>query len=415
MNKPNMCLDTNNCCAWDELIAICLNVLRILPEHVETRLLNFWSYRGGGKTTFLRNLRTALVAPDIAIIGLWDTSSSGIERIIDEILKGVEGSSQTRKVVLLDNLDHLLYTDDGNEFFKFERYLVLPLLERDDVLLIMTSQIPVLPWREYDVRIHQDNHPIRALHIEEVAQLAEEWAIDAQWLFTQSLGYPQVLCWLAQDLQLSERELAQRVTDHFLADLPPTARELANLASLLPTFDVAVLRDVLATQNQEVYEDFYIGYIERIRELMVVGLVTWDMHMGAYHFSNSIVRHLLARSFRILQQEAFTRAHQGAMAYFQDEARRAGYLRYVFVSAIYHMMYSQSAVVGGDAGESCKQWVQDNLLAWSGADWPAILQTWETSNSDEMVKNELQISLGSKAFAEITQLLETQNSMEVVK
>ncbi len=404
---------TNNNSMWPEFVMMCLEMLRKLPEHLEVRLLNFWTYRGGGKTTFLYNLKTALATSEAALIGLWDAASE-IEQVIQEILQAVESPSHARKVILLDNLDHWLRTDDGESFFAFERQVVLPLLERDDVLLITTSQITIHQWREYDVRSHQENHLIRALNKAEVACLAEARALDADWLFEQSLGYPQVLCWLQQEPHLSEAELAQRISDHFLSDLSPAVRQLASIAALFPSFDVAVLRDVLPTEVRETPEGLYAVYIDRIRELIAAGLVAWDIRMGAYHFPNPIVRYLLARSHKILYPENFVRVHEKAMAYYQAEARRAGYLHFALVSALYHTAYSQSARPGARVGETCKRWVQDNLPLWTGADWPVVLKSWQSGDVDVTVNAELQALLGVEVVAEITQMLTAaQHTMEV--
>lgn len=416
MNRSEGLLNINNGLVWAELINICLAVLRSLPGRVETQLLNFWTYRGGGKTTFLHNLKTALAVPDVTVIGLWDAAVFQVEEIIQEVLHAVDASSHTWKVVLLDNLDHLLRTGDGTEFFEFERQFILPLLERGDVLLITTSQIPIHQWREYDVRIHQENNLIRALNKEEIARLAETWSLDATWFYEQSLGYPLVLHWLQQEPALSEVELAQRITDYFLSYLPPKVRELASVAALLPLFDIAVLRDILPAEGQETPEGFYADYVERIRELIAAGLVAWDMRVGAYHFPNSTVRRLLARSYQILHPQDFARKHKIAMAYYQAEARRAGYLHYTLVSAFYHMAYFQSTQVNTDVRESCKHWVQDNIPRWAGADWPAVLQAWQSGAGDQTINEELQALLGVEVIAEITQLLvEAQHAMEVAQ
>lgn len=416
MNKSSERLATNNIHMWTELIAMCLDTLRMLPENIEIRLLNFWTYRGGGKTTFLHSLKMVFAGPDVALIGLWDAAVFQVEQIIQEILHAVEVSSHARKVVLLDNLDYWLRAGDGESFFEFERQLVLPLLERNDVLLITTSQIPVYQWREYDVRIRQENHLIRALNKEEIAQIAETWSLDAHRLFEQSLGYPQVLCWLQQEPYLSEVELAQRITDYFLSNLLPTVRELASTTALLPLFDIAVLRDILPAEDQETLEGFYADYVERIRELMAIGLVAWDMRMGAYHFPNSAVRRLLARSFQVLRRKDFARIHEQAMAYYQAEARRAGYLHYTLVSAFYHMAYFQSTQANTDVGEFCKHWIQDHIPMWTGADWPAVLQAWQSGASDEAVNEELHALLSVEVVAEITQMLiAAQPAMEVAQ
>lgn len=417
MSKRGQQLQSNKGQTWIELIELCLEALSALPSGLETRLLNFWTYRGGGKTTFLHTLQAALAAtPEVSLIGLWDAAVSEVQQVIRDISCAVEASSHAKKVVLLDNVDYWLRMGGDESFFEFERQLVLPLLERKDVLLITTSQIPVHQWREYDVRIYQENHLIRALNKEEVARLAETWSLDANWLFEQSLGYPQVLCWVQHEPHLSEEELAQRINDYFLSALPPRVPELASIASLLPSFDVAILRDVLPPKGQETPEGLYAVYIDRIRELIVTGLVAWDMRMGAYHFPNSTVRRLLARSYQLLYPREFARIHKSAMAYYQAEARRPGYLHYTLVSALYHMAYFQSIQTVVDVTESCKHWVQDNIPRWTGADWPTVLQAWQSGAGDEAVNAELHVLLGGEGVTEITQMLTVaQHAMEVAQ
>jgi hypothetical protein len=416
MSKQGKRFNANSNNVWIEVMKICLDILEGASEDKETRLLNFWTYRGGGKTTFLDNLKMMLALPDIMMVGLWDVAASPVEEIMQGILHAVNASFHTWKVVLLDNLDHLLRIDDGTEFFEFEHQLVLPLLERDDVLLITTSQIPIYQWREYDVRIHQENHLIRALNKEEVACLAETGLRDATWLFEQSLGYPQILSWLQQEPQLSEVELAQRVSHYFLSNLSPEVCELASVAALLPSFDIAVLRDVLPAEDQETQEGLYSDYVGHIRELIAAGLVAWDMHIGAYHFPNSTVRRLLARSFQILRREDFVQIHEKATTYYQAEARHAGYLHYMLVSALYHMAYSHPVWTSTRIGDACKCWLQDQIPLWTGADWPAVLQAWQRGAGDEMVNEELQRLLGIEAFNEITQILASaQHVREVAR
>jgi len=375
----------NNIEVWVELIELCLNMLAQSIQTAEIRLLNFWTYRGGGKTTFLHRLKAVLDIPNVALAGLWDVAVSNIENIIPEILHAVEISSQEKKVVLLDNIDHLLRTDNGAGFYETERRLVLPLLERNDVLIITTSRISAIPWSEYDVRICQDNHLIRALNNQEVTQLAELWSLDAQSLFELSMGYPQVLSWLQQEPHLSEKVLAQRITDYFLADLSPAGRELAATAALLPAFDVAVLRQVLplaSQETQEPEESLYAAYIDHIRSLLAAGLAAWNMDVGAYYMTDSTVRRLLARSFQVLHPERFTGIHKAAMNYYQSEARHAGYLHRTLVSALYHTAYAQFSQPDTDVGASCQRWVQDNIPVWTSADWPAVVKAWEGGAGD---------------------------------
>lgn len=416
MNRPNDQFIPNNSNLWLKLIEICIAALSKLPERSDLALLNFWTYRGGGKTTFLYKVLAALSAPESAVIGVWDVATSKLEPMIQEILHAVETATQAKKVVLLDNLDALLRTGDGEAFFELERQLVLKLLERKDTLLITTSQIPVMQWSEYEVRIAQENHPIPALTESEVAQIAEAWSLDFDKLFIQSLGYPRILYWLSESPNITPTELAQRIEDYFLIGLPSETKELAFVASLLPLFDVGVLRDVLQTEENAEQEGLYADYVDRIRELIGIGLVVWDMQMGTYRFCNSTVRRLLARSFCLLRPVEYESIHNKSALYYQAESRRAGYLHYTLISALYHMAQGQYVREPATVGEHCLKWVRNNLSTWKGADWDAVLSAWQSGAGDESVRKELRVLLGTQFTDEIGRLLEeTKRSMEVLQ
>jgi len=402
---------------WAKLIALCKKLLDALPGNVEPALLTFWTYRGGGKTTFLHSLSSALAAPEVAVVGLWDVAAMELDRMIQEILHAVEAASGVKKVVLLDNLDASLRLNDGQGFFELEHELVLKLLERQDVLLITTSQIPITTqWREYDVRIRQENHLIPPLSEQQITQMEAATSSCASQLFARSRGYPQVLAWLQQVPHLSEVELAQRVADYFLADLPDKTRELAFAASLLPLFDIAVLRDLLATESDVEQEGFYADYVDRIRELIGIGLVAWDMNVGAYRFCNAVVRRLLAEGFQALRPDDFKRIHQIAAQYYQAESRRASYLHYTLVSAVYHMAQVQYIDDPSNVGNYCSRWVRDHLETWMGADWVAVLDAWRGASGDEVVRKELHTLLGDETVDNITQLLEgAKHAMEALR
>ena len=415
MNRLNKYLETVTD-LWVSLIKLCSQSLNGLSDESAPALLNFWTYRGGGKTTFLHHVAKALSAPEVEIIGPWDVLGSKFEDLMSEILMAVSESSKAKKVVLLDNIDVLLRQAGGKAFFDFERQLILTLLGRNDVLVITTSQIPITQWREYDVRIHQKNHQISALSEQDVEKIAKTFSLDSRSLYKQSLGYPQLLAWLLEESAISEKAWSQRIIDYFLKDLPEDIRELAVVASLLPIFDVAVLRDVLPAQKAGKDESMYADYIDRIRELIGIGLVRWDMHLGAYRFSNSIVRRLLARSFGILNPERFREVHQGAAAYYKAESRRAGYLHYVFVSALYHLAYHLQFTEGDlIVGDRCQKWVENHINQWMGTNWEAVQEAWLDGGGDVMVKQELQVLLGPENYTEITRILEeAKQTMEVL-
>ena len=246
MSQRNKLLSAMTNKLWVALMQLCIEALGKLSKGVGAALLNFWAYRGGGKTTFLHQVALKLSSQNVGILGPWDMTSANIESLIPEILQAVTDAIQAKKVVLLDNLDALLRYDAGR-FFDFEQQLIVQLLQRGDVLLIATSQIRITQWREYDVRIRQENHQIPALSIDDVRQISKSPTLDSEQLYTLSLGYPQVLAWLLEDPDLPEINLAHKIMGYFLADLPTDVYELALVSSLLPTFDIAVLRDILPT------------------------------------------------------------------------------------------------------------------------------------------------------------------------
>jgi len=76
MNQVYDCPSTilNN--LWVDLIAICMKALNQSPDEWEIALLNFWAYRGGGKTTFLHGASTILTdLGNVVVLGLWDVAA----------------------------------------------------------------------------------------------------------------------------------------------------------------------------------------------------------------------------------------------------------------------------------------------------------------------------------------------------
>ncbi len=116
---------------------------------------------------------------------------------------------------------------------------------------------------------------------------------DPERTLALSLGHPQVLAWLEEQPDLPPEEIDRKVAALFLEGLPEKTRQMAEVVSLFPAFDLAVLRPLLS--GEEDTESFYGEYTERLEELMGAGLVAWDGKVGAYRFREGTVRRLLAR------------------------------------------------------------------------------------------------------------------------
>ena len=389
---------------YGPLQVIIQNALGCLLAPENPRLFTFWAGRGGGKTTFLSFLREMFTnANDVLLLGPWDFRSSLPETLASQVLASVqEAPAGARKIVLLDNLDELLHTGDGEPFFTFERQVLRELVRRGDTLIIVTSRAPLIQWRDYDVRISARNLHIPPLRREDVAEWAREQQMDPDQAFAISLGHPQVLAWLQEEPNIPPEEMDRKVADLFLNGLSGETRQLAEVASLFPVFDLAALRPVLSAEDTE---SFYSEYVERLEELIRKGLVFWDGEVGAYRFRESTVRRLLARGVLHRDPEQFRRIHQIAAGYYQQEAQRAAYLHRSLVSALYHT--AQAHFGKEEAGKVCTRWIEDTLGTWLGAPWEKVLWAWKTGAGDEATREELQALLGPAAFERITRLLES--------
>lgn len=400
----------------EHIVEVAQHTVETLLENSALRLLNLWAARGGSKTMLLQQMGERLDAVEgSSVLGLWDLETGDAVQIQREVLSAVEAAKSAKKVVLLDNLDALLRGDEGEVFFHFEEETIHRLIEREDVLIIVTSEIELRQWHEYDVRAAQKSYRIPPLTAEEVAPLATKWAIPPEHAFELTMGHPQALEWLRNQPDISEEELAAKSQDYFLDGLSTESRRLALAACLLPSFDVAVLRRVLPPDQADPSTEFsesestgmYLDYFDQIRELMGAGLVAWDIESGAYRFTDGAIRRLLARSVRLGQPETFDHIHREAADYYSAEARHAAYLHYSLVNAIYHLAQAHRSEGRPKVARRCDEWVQSNLKRWIGADWAAVIRTWQTGIDDDSLKEEIQALIGLDAFSEITRLLET--------
>jgi hypothetical protein len=390
---------------YTPLILIIQSNLDQLSEPGGPVLFALWAGRGGGKTTILGLIgEQSSDLKATTTLGPWDFRLSPSEVLASQVLTTVRvAPNESRKLILLDNLDELLRIGDGEPFFTFEREVLRELVRRGDTLVVVTSRAPLIQWRDYEVRISARNLHIPSLSREDVAEWARERQLDPDQAFEISLGHPQVLAWLQEQPNIPPEEIDRKVADLFLNGISGKTRQLAEVASLFPVFDLAVLRPVLSAEDTE---SFYSEYTERLEELLRKGLVFWDGEIGAYRFQESTVRRLLARGALHRDPEQFRRIHQVAAGYYQQEAQRAAYLHRSLVSALYHTAQAHFGK-REEAGKVCIQWIENTLGTWLGAPWEKVLRAWETGAGDEAIREELQALLGPAAFERITRLLES--------
>ena len=396
---------------WQSLVDLVRKSLEQLPERSGPVVLNFWAPQGGGKTSFLDLLRRTTwigTTSDIVPLGPWDARAMPSSQLTHEILAAIDKASSKKKklMLLVDNLDWLLKTDSGRPFFQFEEKVARQVIERQDTVLVVTSRSPLIQWREYDVRVEQKSVHIPPLTEEEVTEWAKDHNMDPKRAFYLSMGYPQVLAWLEETPDLPEEALDRRIESYFKEDLSEEAGKVAQIASAFLLFDPEVLRMVdtaLGSFISSDEEDLYGECADLIRELIAAGLAFWDGSVGAYRFRDSVVRGLLARSFRHRRHADFQKLHDIAADYYTAEARHAGYLHRVLVSAVYHLAYAR----GPEGPEEAIRWVESTLALWTFAPWEHVLHAWRSGMGDDYILKEMQELLGLSAWNQITRLLES--------
>lgn len=372
-------------------------------------LVVFWGSRGSGKTTALRYLAAVLSdqKSGIRVLGPFDAGEGAADEYAQEISRAVSAVSGevSKIVVLLDNLDALVRTPNAAALYAFEQDVLVKFVQHENITIVATSRIPIT-WRDWETKSRHQTLAMPYLDREEVGRQALANEINPDDAFRLTLGHPQMLAWLLASPDISGTEIAVRAAAYFLDGLPAATAESATLMSLLPTFDVGVLREVMPLEKSSIAEGFYSQYLDRIHDLVAAGILTWSASTGGYQFLDGVVRYHLARSFQSRRPDDAYRIHIEAAKYYQSEAARAGALQLFFVNVIYHLTCA-AAVTGAERpGQPGVDWVHNNLPNWVDARWDDVRAAWRTGAGDWVVKEELDRLIGAEDTARITALLE---------
>jgi hypothetical protein len=372
-------------------------------------LFIFWGSRGSGKTSFLEMVKEKMSADtDVNILGLWNANEFTASSLSSSIKASVHDAGSGTKLIFIDNLDSFLQDSSGTELFGFESDALLPLIERGDTLIVAGSQIEINLWQEYDVRVRQENHQLCPLIKAEIQEVLQGTSFDKDQINTITFGHPRILKLLIEHPEWTENEASQYASEYFLEGLPEKTKELTQKASIFPVFDIYILRKIMEDGNENAEEeqgDMLTWYNDRINELTQRWIVHFDSQVGAYRFTDNSVRRLISRDVQIRFNEEFIHIHQIAAEYYQEEAKNTSYLAQLFVSAIYHLAQAQTTESKENPGAVCLRWVKEMQTRWLGANWEQVLHAWETGSNNETVKDEINLLIGLKYFAKITELL----------
>ena len=380
-------------------------------------MLVFWGSQGGGKTTFLKEAEKQLASePEVGIAGFWTIKNykkNKFDELPKLILDAVQSHPARQKVVILDNVEVLLETVTGEDFFDFENKAILPLIERGDTLILAGSQNELNQWQEYDVRFRQCNYHLDSLNLSEVKEMLEGTEFDPNVAYGLTFGQPRMLSVYMQEPQLTEKEISRKATDYFLKGLEPEVREIARIASLLPAFNIYVLRKIMG-DDQSDDEGLLSRYHDHVNELTRRGMIQYDADLGAYRFTDEAVRRLLALEYRFLDSKHYDEAQRIAAEYFEEEAKGAAFLSRVIVSAVYHYALTNRKLSQAKRGDLCIRWIRRMRNSWNGANWEQVLSMWDSGLHSNELRDELVSLISGKTFKKITQMfLGYQAKMEV--
>ncbi len=385
-----------------------LSALKDMKGSTDTPLLFiFWGSRGSGKTTFLNTVKEKLSDnSDAEILGFWNATDFTASTLSSAIKKSIGEKSSKPKLILIDNLDSFLQDSSGMELFDFESNVLLPLIQREDTIIITGSQIEINLWQEYDVRVRQENRQLTPLRIDEIKEVILETDINSDHAQTITFGHPKILEEFLAHPNWTEKEASAYANKYFLHGFSNDIKELTEKASLFPAFDIFILRKIMeggTEDDKKDQTDMLTGYNDKIHELTRRWIVQFDIQAGAYRFTDDAVRRLISRNTELTLNNEFIHIHQIAAEYYQEEAKNTSYLAQLFVSAIYHLAHSQTGKSKDNSGAICLRWVRNMQNKWFGANWEQILSAWEFGNNT--VKEEIILLIGPRYYSKITELL----------
>lgn len=384
-----------------------LDALGKMSNGASPLLLVFWGSRGSGKTTFLEEVNKRLSAKvNVGVAGFWDLSKTTAKGLPPKILKSVGNKKEAYKTVIFDNMDVLLKDPSGRDFFDFESSLVLPLVERGDTLIIAGSQLELSQWQEYDVRLRQENHQLGPLSLDEVREMVKDGKLGAETVHNLTFGHPKVMEEYLAHPKWKKADAARFASKYFLEELPAETKEIAQIASLFPAFNVYILKKSRGDGNSE--DDALLArYNGQINELTRRWIIRFDTDSGAYRFTDNAVRRLLALDYGLKQPKRFAEIQRIAANYFQEEAKSAAFLPQLIVSAVYHQAQTVRAQASGKRGAHCVKWVRSMRDHWNGANWKQVLQKWESADGDPELKDEILSLIGEKYHKKIAAMFST--------
>jgi hypothetical protein len=375
-----------------------------LSAESELALINLWGVRGSGKTELLTEIgQTQQALPDAAVLGPINAAQLPYSVMAARINTFVENApDQAKKVLLIDDLESIAMEDgsDRADFLEFESQVILKLIQRPDILFVISSRHELGHWHHIEIKMRQVSLMLPADNPEEIEALAREIHSTPGKVYALTYGNTLALEYLQAHPATTEAELDEYIHAAIVGELPENIQDIALLTSLLLDFDIAVLQSALNVVGLHAGESYH-DHTTSIQKLGISGLIIHDIRQGGFHFTNEPLRRLLSRIYRSRHPDCFEAVHQQMALFYQREARRSSFLPQFLVNVIYHMAWS-NAHTGKNIGTLCQEWIQETLPFWAGASWKEVVSAWKTGRGKPDVVREIIELIGESSFHQIT-------------
>jgi len=394
-----------------ELMKWLLKVLEDSRAGGEFALINLWGCLGVGKSHFLKALQTLFeTQPNTVVFTPWNAGQIVPDELARQIKQTVQDASETSiKVLLVDDLESLS-PEDGSDlpaFLELETQLIAELIQRQDILFIITSTHELRQWHHFEIKMRQVSLPLPPIDKSAIQAVADQLHKPYSEVYAATYGYPLALAWLEDHPQASQLELDQYIAEELLGALSVNLQHVALISSLLLDFDMAVLQKAAQAAGIELAKNYY-DHSLLVQQLAIAGFVAHDIRNGGYRYTNSAVRRLLARLYRSRSAHAFNAVHTAMADFYQQEAHRTNFLHQFLVNAIYHIAWGHVEQRMDTASRACQEWIIQMTPAWIGADWQLVLHTWESGRGNPDVVEEIIELIGLDTYQKIADHMNIQ-------
>jgi hypothetical protein len=269
-----------------------------------------------------------------------DTTEQAIASLIDWL-----NTSGRRLLLLIDAWD--TRSSDFRQWF--EEAILLPLIQHEQLVAVITSQAP-LRLRTYTVRRRMKAIGLSRLSREATfAQTGHDAATNHR-VFALTGGYPAAVQlvldalrhavpppeqWLRDHTGSLAREIGTMLEQTLCGHLPPHIARLLTHLALFREFDIHTIRHITRLFLPDLID---YGTSSLVQELQQTGAIHWNNSLRAYQI-DAAVRPLIARDIAYNAPETYQHVHLVAVEYYQELIRNVPAHRVTYLlEYIYHRL-----------------------------------------------------------------------------